>query len=175
MRRNSREDVRACCPHCSISWWEVQRRNAATRNKPGSRRLAASSACASFNSQCGVNQDAKTCQTAALMDFQTSHWKRQGGFLDTFLQLPPRFIMQLILIILPSVNRLMQQTASSLLHSPLLPSFFPLFLFDTSFLPPSSYFLFLFYSTSPLYLSLMLLVSSFHHCFSFYLNTFFHF
>lgn len=49
--------------------------------------------------------------------------------------------MQLILIILPSVNRLMQQTASSLLHSPPLPSFFPLFL---SLPPPPFPFSFLF-------------------------------
>ncbi len=70
------------------------------------------------------------------MDFQTSQRRRQGGFLDTFLQLPPRFIMQLILIILPSVNRLMQQSASSLLYSPPLPSFFLLFpLFLLHFLP----------------------------------------
>lgn len=69
------------------------------------------------------------------MDFQTSQQKRQGGFLDTFLQLPPRFIMQLILIILPSVNRLMQQTASSLLLSPPLPSYFPLFLSSSSTIP----------------------------------------
>lgn len=77
------------------------------------------------------------------MDFQTSQQRRQGGFLDTFLQLPPRFIMQLILIILPSVNRLMQQSASSLLYSPPLPSFFllfPLFLLHSLHLIPVLFF-----------------------------------
>lgn len=54
----------------------------------------------------------QTCQTAEI------HPRRQGGFLDTFPRLPPHFIMRLILIILPSVNWLMQQSASSLLRFP---------------------------------------------------------
>lgn len=68
-----------------------------------------------------MNQDAKTCQT--LLWCLKIHRRRQGGFLDTFPRLPPRFIMQLILTILPSVNRLMQQSARSLLYSPPHPSF----------------------------------------------------
>ena len=80
-----------------------------------------------FNLQCEPR--CQTCQTAAPMGFQTSQPRRQGGFQDTFLQLPPRFIMQLILIILPSVNRLTQQSARSLLYSPPLPTLSSLLLF----------------------------------------------
>lgn len=79
--------------------------------------------------------------------FQTSQQWRQGGFLDTFLQLPARFIMRLILLILPSVNTLMQQSASSLFHSSSVLSLLcPLFLLSDllpcrllSFISPSSF------------------------------------
>lgn len=120
--------------------WQVISRNH-TKNKPGSWRLAVSSALHVSNLQCRVEPACQTSQTAALQQ------RRQGGFLDTFLQLSPCFIMQLILIILPSVNRLMQQSASSLLYSPPLPTLsslpppppplFPL-LFFSLFLTPSS-------------------------------------
>lgn len=67
--------------------------------------------------------------------FQTSQQWRQGGFLDTFLQLPARFIMRLILLILPSVNTLMQQSASSLFHSSSLLSLLCPFFFLSDLLP----------------------------------------
>lgn len=67
--------------------------------------------------------------------FQTSQQWRQGGFLDTFLQLPARFIMRLILLILPSVNMLMQQSASSLFHSSSLLSLLCPFFFLSDLLP----------------------------------------
>lgn len=58
-------------------------------------------------------------------------------------QLPPRFIMRLILIILPLVNRLMQQTASSLIFSyiPTLSLLHPAVFRPTSFLCLASVFL----------------------------------
>ena len=89
--------------------------------------------------------------------FQMFQWRRQGGFLDTFPQLPPRFIMHIILHILPLVIRLMQQSVSFLLHSssflhPTLLVIYNLFLSLCFFIPPclflTGYFLFLINSLS---------------------------